>query len=311
MAGPFTPAELFELPTLREIILRAIWREHPELRDAGVKLPQRGERIAALAAEASLRPDAGHDEATRERLAEEPLRQLARSKFAHLTHLAARRIASQEKPPDGVPEALNEGMALRRELTSEGLVPGKLLEDTTFCMIWCATLLAEMAGELRASGKPATRWLEESFPDPRIDPEAVRRVGEVAAILSRLVGVWAEENDIDLRLADDAGERRATVAHYTVGAREPGALPHLAIVALLDATAGAAAESPKADEVWTWHDAEKRLVVRRLVGGRHEVRETSEVMPGIDLVALVSFVRPGESHTALAKKYRASLARED
>jgi hypothetical protein len=307
MAAPFTPAELAKLPTVSNILVRMLWKEHPELRDAGVELPQRGERLAALAAEAATRPDAAHDADTRERLAVEPLRQLARSKWAHLTHLAARRIASQKEPPKGVTEAIYEGMALRDELTGLGLVPAHLLEDRTFTMVWCATLLAEIAGNLGASGKPANRWLVESFPDPTIDPELLRRVAEVAAILSRLVGVWAEENDVDLRPAE--GEQRATEPRYTVGPGQPGALAHLAIQVPLDATA-TSAENP-AEEVWTWHDAEKRLVVRRLEGGRHEVRETSGVMPGIDLVVLASFVRPGESHMALAKKFRASLARDD
>jgi hypothetical protein len=49
--------------------------------------------------------------------------------------------------------------------------------------------------------------------------------------------------------------------------------------------------------------------VRRLVGGRYELRSQSEVLPDLDVAQLSRFVRPGESQTALAKAYQASLGK--
>ena len=63
-------------------------------------------------------------------------------------------------------------------------------------------------------------------------------------------------------------------------------------------------------EVWTWRHAERRIVVRVLRGGRYEAREGSELLPGVDLAVLAGFVRPGESHTALARGYRVAITGE-
>jgi hypothetical protein len=60
--------------------------------------------------------------------------------------------------------------------------------------------------------------------------------------------------------------------------------------------------------VWIWRAAATRIEVNRLVEGRYELRERSELLPAIDLAILARFVRPGESHTALVKGYRAAIA---
>lgn len=48
--------------------------------------------------------------------------------------------------------------------------------------------------------------------------------------------------------------------------------------------------------------------MRVLRDGRYEAREESELLAGIDLAVLAAFVRPGESHTALARGYRGAIA---
>ncbi len=308
MPQPFTTAELWELPGVREIVLRAVWREHPNLRDQGVSLADRGDRIAALAAQVCTAPEAEHAPDTRERLADQAVRELARSRWAKLVHLAARRIARRTKLPKNASEAINDGAALRNELDAVGLVPQKLVDDTVFTMVWAATLLAEIAGNLNESGKPAAEWLESAFPDPDFPPELRRRTEEVRAILGRLLAVWAEESDVDLRGGGDAKQ-----PHYSVGEPRPGELPHVAVEVAIDAASLevlAAKVEPIAGEVWTWNEPAKRIEVKRLSGGRYEARERSELLSGVDLALLASFVLPGESHTALAKKYRAALSRD-
>jgi Uma2 family endonuclease len=142
---------------------------------------------------------------------------------------------------------------------------------------------------------------------------------ESKSILARLLEVWAEENDVDLRAFGSTTFRREGRERglepdecYTLGPKERDGVPHLAIEVVV--------ESPLLDklavyaglgvrEVWTWSDAERRIAVRVLRGGRYEEREGSELLPGIELDVLAGFVRPGESHTALAKGYRAAIAR--
>jgi Uma2 family endonuclease len=141
---------------------------------------------------------------------------------------------------------------------------------------------------------------------------------ETKSILGRLLEVWAEEHDVDLRAFGSATFRREARERglepdecYTLGPKEPDGAPHLAIEVVV--------ESPLLDklavyaglgvrEVWTWRDEERRIVVRVLVAGRYEGRERSELLPGVDLSVLASFVRPGESHTALARAYRAATS---
>ena len=62
-------------------------------------------------------------------------------------------------------------------------------------------------------------------------------------------------------------------------------------------------------EVWEWRPTTSSITVHRLVGDRYETRERSEVLPGLDVVKLSQFVRPGENQTRLAKDYQAALRR--
>jgi Uma2 family endonuclease len=142
---------------------------------------------------------------------------------------------------------------------------------------------------------------------------------EAKSVLGRLLEVWAEEHDVDLRAFGSTTFRREARERglepdecYTLGPREPDGVPHLAIEVVVD--------SPLLDklavyaglgvrEVWTWQDEERRIVLRALVNGRYEVLERSVLLPGMDLSVLASFVRPGESHTALARAYRAAIAK--
>jgi hypothetical protein len=60
-------------------------------------------------------------------------------------------------------------------------------------------------------------------------------------------------------------------------------------------------------EVWVWHADGAGVEVHRLVWETYEPRDRSEILPDLDVGNLSRFVKPGESQTALAKGYQASL----
>ncbi len=140
---------------------------------------------------------------------------------------------------------------------------------------------------------------------------------EEKKLVARLFEAWADENDIDLRGFGSTTYRREAKRRglepdecYTVGPKLEDAVPQIAIEVMvssplldkLDVYAGLGVP-----EVWVWHSAKRHMVVHRLAGGRYTQHDRSAIVAGLDLALLASFVRPGESHTALVKKYRASL----
>lgn len=142
---------------------------------------------------------------------------------------------------------------------------------------------------------------------------------ESKSILGRLVEVWAEEWDIDLRAFGSTTFRREAKQRglepdecYTLGPKALDGVPHIAIEVIV--------ESPLIDKlavyaglgvpgVWLWHSAERNIQVRRLVDGSYEPCNASALLPELDMALLSRFVRPGESHTALARAYRGAIAR--
>lgn len=140
---------------------------------------------------------------------------------------------------------------------------------------------------------------------------------EEKSLIGHLVAVWAEELDVDVRAFGgttyrEEGKHRGLEPDecYSVGAKVADAAPHIAIevvvssplVDKLDVYAGLGIA-----EVWVWHSTTRRLVVHRLAGGRYTQHDRSAILPQLDLALLTSFVRAGDSHTALAKAYRAAL----
>jgi Uma2 family endonuclease len=140
---------------------------------------------------------------------------------------------------------------------------------------------------------------------------------EETKLIARLVETWADELDIDLRgfrsttYRDEATQRGLEADEcYSVGPKKPKAVPQIAIEVIvssplldkLDVYAGLGVA-----EVWVWHSSTRRLIVHRLMVDRYTTHERSALLPQLDLAVLCSFIRPGESHTALAKAYRAAL----
>jgi Uma2 family endonuclease len=141
---------------------------------------------------------------------------------------------------------------------------------------------------------------------------------ETKKIIARLIETWAEEKDVDLRGFGSTTYRREATARglepdecYTLGPRESDeSAPDIAIEVVvqnplldkMDVYAGLGVP-----EVWVWSDATRVMVVNELVRGAYETRPSSDLVPGLDLRLLSGFVKPGESHTALAKGFRARL----
>jgi Uma2 family endonuclease len=141
---------------------------------------------------------------------------------------------------------------------------------------------------------------------------------ETKTILARLIEAWAEERDVDLRGFGSTTFRREARERglepdecYVLGKRESEEfVPHVAIevvvaAPLLDKLAVYAGLG--VPEIWIWAAASRSIEVHRLVGAGYERRGRSEVLPDLDLGHLARHVRPGESHTALVKAYRAEL----
>lgn len=142
---------------------------------------------------------------------------------------------------------------------------------------------------------------------------------EEKSLIARFIEAWAEEKDIDLRGFGSTTFRREAARRglepdecYTLGPKEKNAVPQIAIEVvvsnpLLDKLAVYAGLGVA--EVWVWHSPTRSLVVHRLAAAGYLPVERSAILPAIDLALLASFVRPGESHTALVKAYRAALRR--
>ena len=140
---------------------------------------------------------------------------------------------------------------------------------------------------------------------------------EDSNLIARLLEAWADEVDVDLRSFGSATFRREAGRRglepdkcYTLGPKLKDAPPQLAIEVIisnplvdkLEVYAGLGVA-----EVWLWRSTARGFVVHRLAGASYAVSERSELLPTLDLALLASFVRPGESHTALVKAFRAAM----
>ncbi|HUH05148.1 MAG TPA: Uma2 family endonuclease [Kofleriaceae bacterium] len=140
---------------------------------------------------------------------------------------------------------------------------------------------------------------------------------EAKKLIARLLEVWADERDVDLRGFGSTTFRREARQRglepdecYVLGPKARDAVPQIAIeivvasplIDKLDVYAGLGVP-----EVWVWSSATRAMAVHCLGGDRYELRDRSALLEGLDLGLLASFVLPGESHTALAKAYRAAL----
>src|SRR5688572_23359114 len=136
-------------------------------------------------------------------------------------------------------------------------------------------------------------------------------------IIARLLEQWAMEEDVDLRGFGGATFRKEAKERglepdecYKLGKLEEGDVPDIALEvivsnALVDKMSVYAGLG--VPEVWTWRPNTGAIALLVLTGGVYVERPTSQMLPSLDLELLSSFVRPGESQTALAKAYQAAL----
>jgi len=140
---------------------------------------------------------------------------------------------------------------------------------------------------------------------------------QIKTMIGRLLEIFALERGVELNgygettFQERAVERGLEADEcYVVGKRldeAPGQMPELAIevsltsgyVDKLDVYAGL-----RVPEVWFWRDG--RIEVWRLVGERYERRERSELLPGVPLETLASFV-PWDNQTAAVRAFRDAL----
>lgn len=134
-------------------------------------------------------------------------------------------------------------------------------------------------------------------------------------ILARLLEAYAEETGIELdgqgstTFRSEAQRRGAEPDEcYSVEEGDKDAPPQLAIEINLS--------PPKIDklEVYRWLGVGEvwiyradGLTIHVLDRGRYRVAERSALLPDLDLVLLLSFVRPSERQTSLVRAYRRAL----
>jgi Uma2 family endonuclease len=131
-------------------------------------------------------------------------------------------------------------------------------------------------------------------------------------LIARLLEAWAEEAEVRLDGYGAATFRSAAAKRglepdecYALG--ELGDAPDLAIEVVethgdidkLDVYAGLGVR-----EVWYWEEGRFRIYV--LKGGQYVESSTSELLPGLDVAELVTFVREGDQ-TAAVRAYRRHL----
>ena len=136
---------------------------------------------------------------------------------------------------------------------------------------------------------------------------------QLKKMIARLLELWALERDVRLEGYGAATFRKRAEERglepdecYVLG--ELGDVPDIAIEVVhrhgsidkLDVYAGLGVP-----EVWYWESRE--LVVYRLVGRTYERRESSQVLPNLDVAQLSAVVASAEDQTAAVRAYRALI----
>jgi len=140
---------------------------------------------------------------------------------------------------------------------------------------------------------------------------------ESKKLIARLLETWAVEQDVDLRgFGSTTWRKEVGLAGleadecYKLGKLEAGDFPDIAIeitvsrerVDKLEIYARLGVR-----EVWRWSPSAARVLVCKLVDASYVEQSHSELLPGLDLAKLATFVRVGENQTRLIRAYRAAL----
>jgi Uma2 family endonuclease len=145
--------------------------------------------------------------------------------------------------------------------------------------------------------------------------ELVERIGRECGTAARNLGRRARH--VDLRgFGSTTGRKEAGFAGlepdecYKLGKLQAGDFPDLAIEITvsrerLDKLKIYARLGVR--EVWRWNPSAARVLVCTLVDASYVEQSHSELLPGLDLAKLATFIRVGENQTRLIKAYRATL----
>jgi Uma2 family endonuclease len=140
---------------------------------------------------------------------------------------------------------------------------------------------------------------------------------DLKTIIARLLEAWATERNIDLRGFGATTFRREARQRglepdecYKLGKLEEDAVPDIAIEVMVSSGSVdklAVYAGLGVSEVWIWRPSTGAITVHRLIDGAYQLRDRSEVLPGLDLAELAKFVQPGENQTELVRAYQALL----
>ncbi len=156
-----------------------------------------------------------------------------------------------------------------------------------------------------------------TYLDGRLELSSPALRCEADSLLARLLHAWSEECDADLRAFGrttfrDEHQQSGVEPDmcYTLGPLLDGAPPHLAIELV------PSEQKPERLEVyrrlgirepWMWRSSVRSIDIHCLIDRTYQLARSSRLLPSLDLPLLISYVRPGESHIALIKAYRAEL----
>ena len=132
-------------------------------------------------------------------------------------------------------------------------------------------------------------------------------------LLARLVEAWADEVGVELEGFGSTTFRREARERglepdecYSIG--ELGDVPDIAIEVVVSSGLVDKLEVYRGlavPEVWVWRD--DVLTIYRLVEDAYQARARSEVVPGLDVALLASFVRADAKQSAAVRAYREQI----
>lgn len=132
-------------------------------------------------------------------------------------------------------------------------------------------------------------------------------------LLARLVEAWADEAGVELEGFGSTTFRREARERglepdecYSIG--ELGDVPDIAIEVVVSSGLVDKLEVYRGlavPEVWVWRD--DVLTIYRLVEDAYQARARSEVVPGLDVALLASFVRADAKQSAAVRAYREQI----
>jgi len=142
----------------------------------------------------------------------------------------------------------------------------------------------------------------------------------IKTVLARLIEVWADETNVDLRGYGSTTFRKEAKRGglepdecYKLGELVEEGVPDIAIEIVVTSSHLDKLEIYArlgVPEVWGWNATENALVIHRATPAGFVRASSSSIVPQLDIALLSRFVRPGENQTQLGRDYRRALRGE-